>query len=99
MNSGKKLAYLSDLHGLPQKTAEMISGIETVITDATYLGSDIDDDPTHLQKDQLEPFLQSLSAKEIILTNIGSYQGLSHEDLVSKFPQYTVAFDGMSREI
>ena len=99
MNSGKKVAYLSDLHGLPQKTAELINGIETVITDATYIESNISDDPTHLQKDQFQPFLESLKAKEIILTSIGSYQGLKHEDLEGKFPQYTIAFDGMSREL
>lgn len=97
--SGKKIAYLSDLHGLPQKTAELIDGIDVVITDATYLESDIDDDSTHLQKDQFEPFLQSLNAKEVILTHIGSYQGLSHKDLEERFPQYTIAFDGMSREL
>ena len=99
MKSGKKIAYLSDIHGLPQKTAELIDGIDVVITDATYLESDIDDDPTHLQKDQFEPFLQSLNAKEIILTHIGSHQGLSHKDLEERFPQYTIAFDGMSREL
>jgi len=97
-NSGKKVSYLSDLHGLPQKTAELIDGIETIITDATYLESDIDDDPTHLQKEQFESFLNGLKANEVILTNIGSCQGLNHEDLEEKFPQYTIAFDGMSRE-
>lgn len=99
MNNCKKLAYLSDLHGLPRKTVELISGIETMITDATYIESDIDDDSTHLQKDQFEPFLKNLKANEIILTNIGSYQGLKHEDLEKMFSQYTIAFDGMSREL
>jgi len=35
-------------------------------------------------KDQFEPFLKSLEAREIILTNIGSYHGLRHEDLEKK---------------
>ncbi len=95
--TGKKIAYLSDLHGLPEKTNKLIRSVDIVITDATYLDSDLDDDQTHFQNDQLAPFLDSLSAKEIILTNIGSYQGLTHDDLVKKFPRYTIAFDGMAR--
>lgn len=98
MNTGKKMAYLSDLHGIPEKTDELIKNSDLVITDATYLASDINDDPTHLQKDQIIPFLEKLSAKEIILTNIGSYQGLTHEDFEKKFSQYTIAYDGMVRQ-
>lgn len=98
LKSGKKIAYLSDLHGIPEKTAGLIEGIEAVITDATYLESDLDDDPTHFQKDQLVPFLETLSGKEIILTNIGSYHDLKHADLEKQFPLYTIAYDGMSRE-
>jgi phosphoribosyl 1,2-cyclic phosphate phosphodiesterase len=97
LTSDKKLAYFSDLHRIPTKTAKLVENIEAIITDATYLESDIDDDPTHLQKDQITPFLKSLNTKETILTNIGSYQGLTHEDLRKKFPQYTIAYDGMER--
>lgn len=97
MNSGKKLAYFSDLRGIPKKTADLVKNIDAIITDATYIESDIDDDPTHLQKDWIIPFLETLNAREIILTNIGSYQNLTHENLEKKFPQYTIAYDGMSR--
>ncbi|MBI3250573.1 MAG: MBL fold metallo-hydrolase [Candidatus Andersenbacteria bacterium] len=98
MTTNKKIAYLSDLRGIPIKTAELVKDSDAIITDATYLESDISDDPTHLQKEQIIPFLRKLSAKEIILTNIGSYQDLTHADLEQKFPQYTIAFDGMKRE-
>jgi len=97
LKSGKKFAYLSDANGLPPKSAGLISDIDLIITDATYLGSDLDDDPTHLQKDQIVPFLKSLQAKEIILTNIGSFQNLTHKDFEQKFPEYTIAFDGLER--
>lgn len=93
----KRIAYLSDLYSIPEKTAEMIKGIDLIITDATYLESDIDDDLTHIQNDKIKSFLEGLQAKEIILTNIGSYGGLTHEDLKKKFPQYTIAYDGMVR--
>lgn len=98
MSSSKKLAYLSDLYGVPAKTAKLINDIDAIITDATYIESNIDDDPTHLQKDQIVPFLESLKAGEVILTNIGSYQGLTHSDFEKKFPQYTIAYDGMLRQ-
>lgn len=98
VNSGKKIAYFSDLHGIPEKTAELTKNIDLIITDATYLASDINDDPTHFQKDQIIPFLEGLRAKEIILTNIGSYQGMTHNDFEKKFSQYTIAHDGMVRE-
>ncbi len=98
MNSGKKFAYLSDLYGMPAKTADLTRHIDAIITDATYLESDISDDPTHFQKDQIIPFLEKLNVEEIILTNIGSYQGLTHADLEKKFPQYTIAYDGMERQ-
>ncbi len=98
VNTGKKIAYLSDLHGVPEKTAELIRGIDTIITDATYLESDLTDDPTHFHNEQLKVFLSGLNAKEVILTNIGSYQGLTHSDYEAKFPQYTIAHDGMGRQ-
>ena len=98
LNSGKKLAYFSDLHGIPAETTDLIDNIDAIITDVTYIESNIDDDPTHFQKDQIVPFLESLNAREIILTNIGSYQGLTHDNLEKKFPQYTIAYDGMSRQ-
>lgn len=98
ITTGKKVAYLSDLHGIPEKTRELINGIDTIITDATYLESDLTDDPTHFQNEQLVPFLDSLNTKETILTNIGSYQGLTHSDYQRKFPKYTIAYDGMNRE-
>ena len=97
LNSGKRFAYLSDLSGVPADTAGMIKDIDLIITDVTYIESDIDDDSTHLKKDQIIPFLESIKAKEIVLTNIGSYQKLTHDDLEQKFPQYTIAYDGMER--
>lgn len=96
--TGKKVAYLSDLHGIPEKTRELINGVDTIITDATYLESDLVDDPTHFHNEQLVPFLDSLNARETILTNIGSYQGLTHADFEKKYPKYTIAHDAMSRE-
>ena len=91
------MAYLADLNGVPNRTAKLIKDIDVIITDATYLDSDISDDPTHLQKNELIPFLKNLKAKEIILTHIGSYQGMTHKDFESKFPQYTIAYDGLER--
>lgn len=97
IKTGKKMAYLADLNGIPSRTSEFIKNIDVIITDATYLDSDISDDTTHLQKNDIIPFLKNLKAKEIILAHIGSYQGMTHRDFESKFPQYTIAYDGLER--
>lgn len=96
VNTSNKIAHLSDLCGASSPTVTLVQNADAIITDATYLESDIDD-PTHLQKDQIVPFLNQLTASEIILTNIGSYHGFTHVDLEKKFPQYTIAYDGMKR--
>lgn len=96
--SGKKFVYLSDLYALPPETVEYISGVDAITVDATYIESDVNDDETHLKKDQIKPFLESLNAREIILTNIGSYHGLTHDELERRFPQCTIAYDGMERK-
>ncbi len=95
ISTGHKVVYLSDLCGIPPETNISIQNADAIISDATYLESEIHDDPTHLQKEQIIPFFRQLSADRIILTNIGSYQGLTHEDLEGRFPQYTIAYDGM----
>lgn len=96
-NTKRKFAYLPDLNGIPNRTTKLTTEIDAIIVDATYLESDLSDDPTHLHKNELVTFLKSLKAKEIILSNIGSFQGLTHEDLESKFPQYTISYDGLER--
>ncbi len=98
MATGSKFVYFSDLYGIPEETANLVKNVDAAIVDATYLESDISDDSTHLQKSEIVPFLSKLTAKEIILTNIGSYQGLRHEDFEKKFPKYTIAYDGMERK-
>jgi len=97
-DSGKKIAYLPDLYEIPEKTAKALKQLDVVILDATYLESDITDDPTHLQKNQIVPFLSKINAKEIILTGIGSYNGFSHANLEKKYKQYTISYDGMKRK-
>ncbi len=98
ITAGTRIAYLSDLYGIPARTNELIKNIDLIITDVTYLASDINDDPTHFQQDRIISFLEKLSAKEITLTNIGSYQGLTHDDFEKKFSHYTIAYDGMVQQ-
>lgn len=98
INSGHKVVYLSDLCGVPAETDIFLQNADAIISDATYLESEIHDDLTHFQREQIIPFLKQLSTNEIILTNIGSYQGLTHQDWEKKFPQYTIAYDGLKRQ-
>jgi phosphoribosyl 1,2-cyclic phosphate phosphodiesterase len=95
---GNKIVYLPDLYSIPEQTAQAIKNANAVILDSTYLGSDINDDSTHLKNDQFAQFLSNISTNEIILTGIGSYHGLTYKNLVKKYPQYTICYDGMKRK-
>jgi len=97
-DSAKKIVYLPDLYSISEQTSQAIKGVDVLILDSTYLGSDISDDATHLKNNQFAEFLSKISAHEIILTGIGSYHGLSHKDLVKKYPQFTICYDGMKRK-
>lgn len=98
-DSNKKIVYLPDLYSIPQKTAQTIKDADVIILDSTYLGSDISDDSSHLKNEQFSQFLSAITAKEIILTSIGSYHGLTHNDMVKKYPKYTICYDGLKRKI
>lgn len=95
--SKESFAYVPDLHGLSPKALKLIKNATTVIIDATYLNSDLDDDPDHFKGKDIIPFLKHFNSKEIILTNIGSYQGLTHAELTQKYPDVTIAYDGLKR--
>ncbi len=96
-DNGKKIVYLPDLNSIPEQTMQAIKNSNVIILDSTYLGSDIDDDSTHLKDGQFSSFLSNLDAKEIILTSIGSYHGLTHNDLVKKYSQYIICYDGLKK--
>ena len=95
VEDGGKFVYLSDFYSIPVKTLAMISDADAITFDATYLESSIDDDLTHIQKDQIMPLLKNIKANEIILTNIGSYNGMTHSDLIEKYSPHTIAYDGL----
>ncbi len=97
--TGKKFVYLSDFFDIPVKTLESILDAESVTVDATYLESEIDDDLTHMQKNQFVSFFDKIKGPELILTNLGSYQNITHSDFENKFPNQTIAFDGMTRVV
>lgn len=99
METGKKFFYASDFYSIPDKTLAKIKSADYATVDATYLDSDINDDPTHIQKNDFEDIMEKMFGPKLILTNIGSYQGMRHEDFVKAHPNATVAFDGMQVEI
>lgn len=97
LDNSRKIAYLSDVRGVPERTYALLQSCDAIIMDATYINSNIFDDPTHLHKDDIVPFLSSFTTSKIILTSIGSYNGLSHSELEAKFPKYLIAYDGMQK--
>ena len=96
IHDGGKFVYLADFHGIPEKTLAMINDVDAITIDATYLESSIDDDQAHIQRDEIMPLLVNIKAKEIILTNIGSYHGITHDNLIKKYSPHTIAYDGLT---
>lgn len=94
-DTGKKFFYASDFSSIPVATLTKLKTADYATIDATYLDSDVDDDPTHVQKDDFAKLMISMSGPELILTNIGSYQNMNHNDFVIAHQNATIAYDGM----
>jgi phosphoribosyl 1,2-cyclic phosphate phosphodiesterase len=101
---GKRLAYASDVSGMPKSSKKLIRGIRTLVLDgAMYLKRHI---KSHLSADESVRMAGDLRAENLILTQIGhSYP--PHEQAEKELRQYLrsrhtrrpktlrIAFDGM----
>ncbi len=87
--------YQSIINQINAESLKLIQEAEVIICDATYLDSNLEDDKTHFSHSELLSYLKKINKSDIILTNIGSFSGISHEELAKKYPEYTISFDGM----
>jgi phosphoribosyl 1,2-cyclic phosphate phosphodiesterase len=95
--SEKSVAYIPDFNGLPEASLRLLEKADAIICDATYLESDLTDDASHFNHEELLKFLnEKFNSKNIILANIGSFAGYNHDALVEKYPQFTFSYDGMT---
>lgn len=93
--TGKTFFYASDFSSIPEATIAKVNKSDYATIDATYLDSEIDDDPTHVQRNEFATLMKQISGPELILANIGSYQNMDHDDFIAAHPTATIAYDGM----
>jgi phosphoribosyl 1,2-cyclic phosphate phosphodiesterase len=109
-HSGKRVAYLSDNYGIPEKSAEYIKGCDLVIADGTFLFQEewpesdllkvIRDDPSHLHGAKIFGTIQKLNAKKTLFFSIAHLSELTHEQLQKKLPRrMKVSYDGMQLKL
>ena len=90
-SGGVTIAYLIDSKGLPERTAEILRGIETidcVVVDATYRPGR--DDPRHNNVDEAIDLGVGLGARLVVLTHIG-HHNLSKPELETYVEERTTA--------
>ncbi|MCL1857417.1 MAG: MBL fold metallo-hydrolase [Kiritimatiellaeota bacterium] len=87
---GRALAYIPDCAEIPDATAALLHGIDTLILDALRPRPH----RSHLTTEQSIAAIQSLHAKRGLLTHIG--HDLSHADIERRCPPHIApAYDGL----
>lgn len=107
-HNDKKIAYLADYYKIPEKSLELINGVDTVIADGTYLFEEIwpskdlqnmtreEKDPDHLHGASITDFTSGLHAKKTVYHSISHLPGLTHDKLQDQLPDgQFIGFDGM----
>lgn len=104
----KQVAYLADYYKIPDKSLELIRGIDVVIADGTYLFEEkwpnkslqnmtiTENDPDHLHGSAITKLTESLHAKKVVYHSISHLPGLSHDKLQNLLPDgQLIGFDGI----
>ena len=86
-----KLAYSSDLSGMPPESVAALAGLDVWIVDALRYRPH----PSHFSLDDALAWIERLKPRRAILTNL--HADLDYEVLRGKLPPHVVpAFDGMT---
>ncbi len=88
---GKSLAYIPDVHEIPEATFELLQGLDMLIINMLRLRPH----PTHLTLEQSLAYVQRIGAKQTLLTHIS--HDLLHTEIVPLLPPtITPAHDGLT---
>lgn len=96
--NGRRVAYLADYYRVPEATIAAIQGVDILIADGTYLGTDEYKGikHNHLHGNDIVNFTKRINAKEVFYFSISHTSRKSHEDLQQELPSsHFVAYDGM----
>jgi len=90
-----RFALLGDYFETPSESLDIINSAETVFLDGTYLEEAIDYDKTHLQKQKIIDFAESLSCKNKVFVSLSCLSKMNHEQLQSKYKKFKISYDGL----
>ncbi len=87
---GASLAYLPDVHEIPEETLTLLKGVEVLILNMLHER----EHPTHLTLSQSLAYAQRIHARQTYFTHLS--HDLLHDDLVAQLPPtITPAYDGL----
>lgn len=99
LEAEKKLAYFTDTSGLPNDTAEKISGVDFLICDSTFYGDNWYPH-SHMSVPEAIKLGQQVKAKRTVLTHLAMHYSIpvtseKLEDEIRDWENVLLAYDGM----
>ncbi|MEL1136006.1 MBL fold metallo-hydrolase [Desulfitobacterium sp. THU1] len=103
LEARKSIAYFTDTAGLPEKTVQLIHGVDTLVCDATFNGPNWYPH-SHMSWEEAIILGQSVNVKQTVLTHMAMHYSepttvAEIQDKLKTNKQVAIAYDGMSFEI
>ena len=93
-NRGKKIAYVSDCHELPEETIEKVKGVDTLVLNCLRER----EHPTHLKLSSALGYIERIAPRRTYLIHM--CHDFTHEEWLKKLPRgVEPAYDGLEIEV
>ena len=93
-NRGKRIAYISDCHELPEETIEKVKGVDTLVLNCLRER----EHPTHLNLSAALEYIEMIAPRRAYLIHM--CHDFTHEEWLKKLPKgVEPAYDGLEIEI
>ena len=93
-NRGKRIAYISDCHELPEETIEKVKGVDTLVLNCLRER----EHPTHLKLSAALEYIEMIAPRRAYLIHM--CHDFTHEEWLKKLPKgVEPAYDGLEIEI
>ena len=93
-NRGKRIAYISDCHELPEETIEKVKGVDTLVLNCLRER----EHPTHLKLSAALEYIEMIAPRRAYLIHM--CHDFTHEEWLKKLPKgVEPAYDGLELEV
>ena len=93
-NRGKRIAYISDCHELPEETIEKVKGVDTLVLNCLRER----EHPTHLKLSAALAYIERIAPRRAYLIHM--CHDFTHEEWLGKLPKgVEPAYDGVEIEV